>query len=151
MRILINAWAALSLVVFVAIAITGAVLWSEGFSSRPRPSDLEAAVAMKAYDSATPAKYESMKNPLEAKGVDLIEADGHYEEHCAMCHADNGGGQTQFHGIMYPRPANLLSDDTQEMSDGEIYWVIKNGVRWAGMPAFGKPGDDDEHVWKIVA
>ena len=53
---------------------------------------------------------------------------------------------------MYPRPTDLRSDDTQGMSDGELYWVIKNGVRWSGMPAFGKPGDDDdEHVWKIVA
>jgi mono/diheme cytochrome c family protein len=52
---------------------------------------------------------------------------------------------------MYPRPTDLRSDDTQEMSDGELYWVIKNGVRWSGMPAFGKPGDDDEQVWKIVA
>jgi mono/diheme cytochrome c family protein len=37
------------------------------------------------------------------------------------------------------------------MSDGDLYWVIKNGVRWSGMPAFGSPGNDDEHVWKIVA
>ncbi len=40
---------------------------------------------------------------------------------------------------------------TQDMSDGEIDWVIKNGLRWSGMPAFGKPGDNDEHAWKMVA
>jgi mono/diheme cytochrome c family protein len=68
-----------------------------------------------------------------------------------VCHADNGGGDPKFHGIMYPRPTDLRSDDTQEISDGELYWVIKNGVRWSGMTAFGKPGDDDEHAWKIVA
>ncbi|CAN5752594.1 hypothetical protein BH10ACI4_BH10ACI4_17180 [soil metagenome] len=151
MRRLINVWAAIALVGFVAVAVTGLVLWSNGFGSRPQPSNFEASVAMKTYDSSVPNRYHEMKNPLEAKGVNLVEAGGHYEEHCAVCHADNGGGDAKFHGIMYPRPTDLRSDDTQEMSDGELYWVIKNGVRWSGMPAFGKPGDDDEHAWKIVA
>ena len=52
---------------------------------------------------------------------------------------------------MYPRPSDLRSEDTKEMSDGELYFVIKQGIRWFGMPAFGKPGHDDQHVWKIVA
>jgi mono/diheme cytochrome c family protein len=149
MRKLIYAWAAVALLGAVAIAVTGLVLWSNGFSSRPEPSKLESTVAMKSYDSSVPSRFAAMKNPLEAKGVNLIEAGGHYAEHCAVCHADNGSGETKFHGILYPRPTDLRSDDTQEMSDGELYWVIKNGVRWSGMPAFGKPGDDDEHVWKI--
>lgn len=151
MRRLINVWAAIALVGFVAVAVTGLVLWSNGFGSRPQPSNFEASVAMKTYDSSVPNRYHEMKNPLEAKGVNLVEAGGHYEEHCAVCHADNGGGETKFHGIMYPRPTDLRSDDTQEMSDGELYWVIKNGVRWSGMPAFGKSGDEDEYAWKIVA
>lgn len=151
MRRLINVWAAIALVGFVAAAVTALVLWSKGFGSRPQPSNFEASVAMKTYDCSVPNRYHEMKNPLEAKGVNLVEAGGHYVEHCAVCHADNGGGETKFHGIMYPRPTDLRSDDTQGMSDGELYWVIKNGVRWSGMPAFGKPGDDDEHAWKIVA
>jgi mono/diheme cytochrome c family protein len=150
-RKLINLWAAVALLGVIAIAVTGIVLWSKGFSSRPEPSQIESSVAMKSYDSSIPNRYQAMKNPLGANGFNLIEAGGHYEEHCAACHADNGGGDTKFHGIMYPRPTDLRSDDTQEMSDGELYWVIKNGVRWSGMPAFGKAGDDDEHVWKIVA
>jgi len=52
---------------------------------------------------------------------------------------------------MYPRPSNLRSKDTQEMSDGEIYFIIKQGIRSSGMPAFGEPGDDDEHAWEMVA
>lgn len=98
-----------------------------------------------------PEALRAHAEPLAAGGIDLLEAGGHYEEHCAVCHADNGGGDPKFHGIMYPRPTDLRSADTQEMSDGELYWVVKNGVRWSGMPAFGKPGDDDEHAWKSVA
>jgi hypothetical protein len=44
---------------------------------------------------------------------------------------------------MYPRPPDMRQKDTQEMSDGELYYTIKNGVRLSGMPALGDPGDDD--------
>jgi hypothetical protein len=51
---------------------------------------------------------------------------------------------------MYPRPPDMRLKDTQEMSDGELYYTIKNGVRLTGMPAFGDPGDDDVASWKLV-
>jgi len=151
MQRVINIWAAAALVAAVAIAIVVLVVWSQGFGSRPVPSGLEASLAMKLYDGSIPDKYDKLANPISGSRLDLIEAGGHYEEHCAVCHGDDGGGQPKFHGLMYPRPTDLRSDDTQEMSDGELYWVVKNGVRWSGMPAFGKPGDNDEHAWKMVA
>jgi len=52
---------------------------------------------------------------------------------------------------MYPRPPDMRQKDTQELSDGELYYTIKNGVRLSGMPAFGDPGDDDVDSWKLVA
>jgi mono/diheme cytochrome c family protein len=147
---LIHIWAAIALLGFVALAAVGAIFWSHGFDSRSQPSDMETSLAMKVHDSSIPAKYEKMANPVADK-INLIEAGGHYQEHCAACHADDGSGNPKFHGIMSPRPTDLRSDDTQEMSDGELYWVIKNGIRWSGMPAFGQPGDGDEHAWKMVA
>ena len=150
-RNLLLLWSGATALVLIVFVIAFFVLWHEGFSSRPQPSELEATLAMKAYDGATPDRFLKMRNPLASHGVDLVEAGGHYQEHCAACHGDNGNGEPKFRGVMYPRPADLRSGDAQEMSDGQPYWVIKNGVRWTGMPAFGKPGDDDEHVWKIVA
>ena len=52
---------------------------------------------------------------------------------------------------MYPRPPDMRQKDTQAMSDGELYYTIKNGVRLSGMPAFGDQGDDDVDSWKLVA
>lgn len=151
MQRVVNVWAAVALAGGIAVAILGLVMWGHGFAARPEPSGLEADLAMKVQDSSIPGKYENMSSPLTSRGVDLIEAGGHYQEHCAVCHGDTGNGQPKFHGLMYPRPTNLLSEDTQQMSDGELYYVIKQGIRWSGMPAFGNPGDDDEHAWKIVA
>jgi len=75
----------------------------------------------------------------------------HWADHCAACHANNGSGATMYGKTMYPRPPDMRQKDTQEMSDGELYYTIKNGVRLSGMPAFGDPGDDDTDSWKLVA
>jgi hypothetical protein len=37
------------------------------------------------------------------------------------------------------------------MTDGELYYVINQGIRFSGMPAWGKPGDDDRSSWELVA
>ncbi|HWE83847.1 MAG TPA: cytochrome c [Terracidiphilus sp.] len=149
MRKAVTIWAALSLAVFVIAAIACVAIWSGGLGVRPHPPAFEASLAMSALDSSIPSRYSKLKNPLAT--VDMKDAAGHYEEHCAVCHADDGSGHTKFHGTMDPPPTDLRSQDTQEMPDGELYWIVKNGVRWSGMPAFGAPGDNDEHAWKIVA
>jgi mono/diheme cytochrome c family protein len=148
---LVYAWAAIALLGVIVLAVGLAILWRQGFGSRSEPSNMEASIAMKALDRSIPAKYEKMSSPLAQDKINIVEAGGHYQEHCATCHAENGSGDPKFHGIMSPRPTDLRSQETQEMSDGELYWVIKNGIRWSGMPAFGKPGDTDEHAWKMVA
>jgi mono/diheme cytochrome c family protein len=148
---IISVWAAIALLGAVVLAVVFAILWGHGFGSRSEPSNMEANIAMKALDSSIPARYGKMSNPLAEDKINLVEAGGHYQEHCAACHGDSGSGDPKFHGIMSPRPTDLRSQETQEMSDGELYWVIKNGIRWSGMPAFGKPGDSDEHAWKMVS
>jgi len=50
---------------------------------------------------------------------------------------------------MYPRAADLTSADAQSYSDRELFWIIKNGVRLSGMPAFEKV-ESDEHIWDLV-
>ncbi|HWZ49985.1 MAG TPA: c-type cytochrome [Granulicella sp.] len=74
----------------------------------------------------------------------------HWADHCTACHANNGSGDTMYGKTMYPRPPDMRQKDTQQMSDGELYYTIKNGVRLTGMPSFGDPGDDDVASWKFV-
>jgi mono/diheme cytochrome c family protein len=151
MQWIVNIWSAAALVGVIAAGIVALAMWSHGFNSRAQPPDMEANVAMSVHDSAIPGRYETMKNPLDPGSIDLVAAGADYEKHCADCHGDTGDGKTKFNGIMYPRPANLLSDDAREMSDGELYFVINQGIRYTGMPAFGKPGDDDAQAWKMDA
>jgi mono/diheme cytochrome c family protein len=50
---------------------------------------------------------------------------------------------------MYPRATDLTSKEVQSYSDQELFWIIKNGIRYTGMPAFGKMETAD-HIWDLV-
>ncbi len=82
----------------------------------------------------------------------MHEAMAHYADHCAVCHANNGSGQTMFGAGLYPRPPDLRAAATQSRTDGELFSIIENGVRMSGMPAFGGTGDraSEAESWKLV-
>jgi mono/diheme cytochrome c family protein len=78
------------------------------------------------------------------------EAREHFADHCATCHANDGSGRTQFGQSLFPRAPDMRQAATQGLSDGELYWVIENGIRMSGMPAFGSGTADDVDTWKLV-
>lgn len=120
-----------------------------GFSARAQPSAMETTMAQYARDTAMPASAKTLKNPIALTPAVEHEALAHYADHCAVCHANNGNGQTMFGQGMYPKPPNLAGAETQSMSDGELYYVLENGIRMSGMPAFGG-SDSGEASWKLV-
>lgn len=122
---------------------------THGFSARAEPSPMETILARYARAGAMPASAKDMKNPIMFTPAVQREAMAHYADHCAVCHANNGSGQSMFGKGMYPKPPDLRSD-TQKMSDGEIFYVIENGIRMSGMPAFGGDGTA-EASWKLVS
>lgn len=68
---------------------------------------------------------------------------------CALCHGNDGHGQDPPGRWMYPRAADLTSKQVQSYSDQELFWILQNGIRFTGMPAFGKVESSD-HIWDIV-
>ena len=66
-----------------------------------------------------------------------------------MCHGSDGRSQTPIGLWMYPRAADLTSEQVQSFSDQELFWIIQNGIRFTGMPAFGKVETAD-HIWNLV-
>jgi len=50
---------------------------------------------------------------------------------------------------LFPRAPDIREEGTRRLSDGELYYIIHNGVRWTGMPAWGD-ADDDLDSWKLV-
>jgi len=139
----------LVLVVAVAAVAYGAFLIRRGFSAREKPSALEQAVARAARSMATPSGAKNQKNPFSASSEALDEARRHFADHCAICHANDGSGQTGIGQNLYPKPPDMRLTRTQELTDGQIYYIIHNGVRLTGMPAWGESHHDDD-TWKLV-
>src|SRR5579859_6910061 len=139
------------LVVMVAAAIYADVLVRRGFSARENPSWIEAFAANLAKRLAIPATYR-MKNPYESTAAILREGEEHFADHCATCHANDGSGDTLFGKGLYPKPPDMSTAETQNKSDGELYYTIENGIRLSGMPAFGEEHSvgDDAETWHLV-
>jgi mono/diheme cytochrome c family protein len=135
-----------------ALACAGAFAfaWS-GISARPEPGALEARVARAARRLLIPDSARRSTNPLPAAPAVLADAKEHYLDHCAPCHGRDGRGDTALGRGLSPRAPDLTSAATQDLSDGELFWIIENGVKLTGMPASGRASpDDDAHAWTLV-
>jgi mono/diheme cytochrome c family protein len=136
----------------VIVAIVGGVIAiRRGFSAREQPTALEAFVARAARRMAVPASMKNARNPFTATPEVLAEARAHFADHCATCHANNGSGQATIGQNMYPKPPDMRLAQTQQLTDGEIFSIIHNGIRLTGMPAWGEPDPKaDQDSWKLV-
>lgn len=129
-------------------------LWlqmQKGFSAREQPSALEAFVARRLRNWSMARSAREMKNPLPSTETHLAEARAHFADHCAICHANDGSGNTDIGQGLYPKPPDMRGQETQSLTDGELFHIIHNGIRLSGMPAFGKGAiEEDEDSWKLV-
>ena len=145
----------LLVVVTTGLAIAGAAsILHDGLSARATPTALEATLARNARHLAIPAGGRAARNPVAATPDNLREARLHFADHCATCHGNDGSGNTMIGQGLYPKPPELRGPETQKLSDGELFWIIENGVRFTGMPAFGGAHGSEkgsqEDSWKLV-
>jgi mono/diheme cytochrome c family protein len=145
-------WKAVLLILFalaVAAAGYGLILVRRGFSALATPSAIEELAATTARKMAVPSAYRQLRNPIMPSTENIRARMEHFSDHCATCHANDGGGQTLFGKGLYPKPPDLRGAGTQNKSDGELYYTIDNGVRLSGMPAFSK-AHSAEKTWRLI-
>ena len=136
--------------ILATIAIL-ALLIHHGLSARTKPSLLETAIARSVRHLATPAALRNVRNPVPLTPEALADGRAHWADHCASCHGNDGSGDTEIGRGMYPKPPDMRQEQTQKLTDGELFSIIKNGVRLTGMPAWGDAaGHDDADNWKLV-
>jgi mono/diheme cytochrome c family protein len=149
------AWlkAFLLLVAVLALCLVGAFIWigSRGISARAEPGTLETAIARTMRRLAVPRADRNRMNPVKATPEVIAAGMSHYADHCAACHANDGSGETEIGLGLYPKAPDMRREPTQSLTDGELFYIIENGVRLTGMPAWGTGAEDKaEETWHLV-
>ena len=134
------------------VAITGVLGFvAMGLSSRSEPPALEVRLARSARHLMIPSAARKATNPLPPAPELHARALRHWADHCASCHGNGGKGDTSMGRNLYPRAPDMTLAATQQLSDGELFWIIENGVKLTGMPAWGSPAvEDDAETWELV-
>jgi len=89
-------------------------------------------------------------NPLPATEENIAEGREHFGHHCGICHGlDGQSSGVPFADKMSPPVPDLTSKDAQDYADGQLKWIIDNGINPSGMPAW-KGNLSDEEMWKVV-
>jgi plastocyanin len=133
----------------VAAALAVVAVLRTGLSADRAPGRVETTVARQLVRLSIPAAQSAVRNPLSGpeswrQGVGL------FRRHCAMCHGEDGMGATTIGPRMYPPVPDLSSESIQRFSDGALFAIVRHGVSWTGMPAFGRVLSEAD-TWKLVA
>ena len=141
----------LVLTVLVIGVLTGAYIVTTGVSARPDPGALEARTARTIRTLAIRPRVRGVTNPVPASAAVIMEGMEHFADHCAVCHGNDGSGNTEMGRGLYPRAPDMRLPATQNLSDAELFYIIENGVRLTGMPGWAtgtKAGETSS--WHLV-
>jgi mono/diheme cytochrome c family protein len=138
---------------FLTIALLGVLavglLIGRGFRANAPVPRWEARIARGVRNLSIPRAERDKKNPVAATSAFLQEGRNSFLLHCAACHGIDGSGKTPVGTNLYPRVPDLRSAPAQNLTDGEIHYIVENGVQLTGMPAWSSSGSSDD-IWKLV-
>ena len=142
-------WASAAILVLILFA--GAFFISEfNLSALPEPGRMETVLATKGKRFfIRRASRGEIPSPTKDVSASLAEGDKIFGTDCSECHGNSGRKPTDAGRWMYPRAADLGSPEVQRYSDRELFWIVKNGIRLSGMPAFSRV-ESDENIWDLV-
>jgi mono/diheme cytochrome c family protein len=138
------------LALLILAATVGYAFTRNGLSARTEPPAIEAAFARRIRSLAIPADASRRVNPLARNASAWLDGGKPFQEHCAIYHGEDGAGKSEIGKNLYPKAPDMRHAATQELSDGELYFVIMNGVRYTGMPAW-EGENTPEETWKLVS
>lgn len=123
---------------------------AHGFSARDQPTFVEAGLARTMRHLGVPRSARALTNPTPDTPDTIRAGMEHFADHCALCHANNGSGDTQIGRNLYPKAPDMRTAMTQDLSDGELFYIIENGVRLTGMPAWAAGPEGEKGSWALV-
>src|SRR5260221_10128048 len=138
-----------ALLLVAAIALVSTLRY--GFSAHDEPTAVERTVARTMRHWAVPSDLRGRKNPVPLTPEVLAEGRAHFADHCAVCHGNDGKGESGMGKQMSRKAPDMTRATTQQLSDGELFSIIENGVRLTGMPGFGNgTAESAAGTWPLV-
>ncbi len=114
-----------------------------------KPGEVESAF-VKSVKKTITIGGKDLKNPVAFSDEAVKTGGGHFQHHCQICHGLDGHATgVPFAAQMDPPVPDLSDPDVQGYTDGQIKWIMENGIAPSGMPSFKGILDDDE-MWDIV-
>jgi mono/diheme cytochrome c family protein len=133
----------------VSLFFGSAVLLALTACSVSKPGSVEKSVMGEIKKTVTIGDKDK-KNPVPFSDDTVKEGQEHFGHHCPICHGMDGQNTgVPFAEKMSPPVADLASKDIQDYTDGQLHWILENGIAPSGMPSWKGILDDDE-MWKIV-
>jgi mono/diheme cytochrome c family protein len=139
--------------VIIAVLVVVAAAWlvfsgKIGVSAADARSGFLDTVLAQAQERSVKAHASRLPEP-DLAGASVPLGAYHYRGKCVICHGAPGLPRSEIGEGLHPAPPEL-SHAMQEWSPREILWIVTNGIRMTGMPAFG-PTHDEEELRAIAA
>ena len=151
MQLTIRLAAVLGGLTLVCLLLASLLLFGSGLSARPQPGGVETSVARAGRDLIIGWHAPNSPNPLPRSQEVIADGRAHFADHCASCHANDGSGNTEIGRGLYPKAPDMRLPATQRLSDGELFRIIEEGIRFTGMPAWGNGTPESADAsWRLV-
>jgi mono/diheme cytochrome c family protein len=137
------------IVVVIVIACGVILLGYLPTTAGVEPPRWEAQIANVALDASMEKHAPRVNNPVPATDENLIAGMKIYVKNCALCHGDLDRQTATLSRSLYPPAPNLI---THPLDDPEwhVFYAIRTGVRYTGMPAWEKVLPESD-IWKLTA
>ena len=137
-----------TLVVLFAAALVIAQFGLMPTSADATPPAFETKIAGEALDAAMERHAPRVTNPVPATDDNLIAGMKIYTMNCSVCHGTLDYKPSLLEHSMYPPPPQIILDPLDD-PEWHLYYAVRTGVRYTGMPAWNKAlGEQD--MWKVV-
>ena len=137
-----------AVLILVLVALGIAMLGFFPTNANVEPSSLERHLAMGAVDASMERHAPRVSNPIMPTDANLIDGMKLYTMNCALCHGGLDRKPSTLSKSFYPPPPNLVSDPPDD-PEWHIFFTIRTGVRYTGMPAWDKTLSEPD-MWKIA-
>jgi len=139
-------------ITIVVLAIGGTGLALLGFiptNANTSPPEMERHIAMSALDASMERHAPRINNPVPPTDENLIAGIKIYTMNCAGCHGGLDRKSVEFSRSFYPPAPNLMLDPPDD-PEWHVFYVIRTGIRYTGMPAWEKNISESD-MWKVTA